>query len=342
MKEAIFDCNLKVEIHDIPIPIPGPGQILIKNVISGTNPKDWKVPKIWAPQLPPLNHGDDIAGFVKSIGEGVLGFKEGDRVAAFHEMNTPHGSYAEYSIASAQSTFLIPDKTSFEEAATIPLAAMTAALALYQKLDLPLPWNPAKTGLPLLVNGGATAVGAFAIKLAALSNIHPIIAVAGSGSPYVETLVNRQKGDVVIDYRKGENHVLEQIRLAAGGHPIFNALDGVSEEGTVRTVAKALAPGGKISVFLQTSPSDVKAEVLYTMVGTVHSSNGILGSPLGDKEFGSIFYRFFGLGLEEGWFNGHPYEVLPEGLGSLEKALKDLEAGKVSAKKYLLRIEDTK
>ncbi|KXH41176.1 alcohol dehydrogenase [Colletotrichum simmondsii] len=342
MKEAIFDGRLKVEIHDVPIPAPGPGQILIKTFISGTNPKDWKVPKVWASHLPPLNHGDDIAGVVQTVGDGVLGFKKGDRVAAFHEMNTPHGSYAEYSIAWAQSTFLIPDKTSFEEAATIPLAAMTAALALYQKLDLPLPWHPAKASLPLLVNGGATAVGAFAIKLATLSNIHPIIAVAGSGSPYVETLVNKEKGDVVIDYRKGEHHILEQIRLAAGGQPIINAIDGVSEEQTVRTVAKALAPGGKISVFLQTSPSDIKAEILYTMVGTVHASNGTPGSPLGDKEFGSVFYRFFGLGLEGGWFNGHPYEVLPEGLASLGKALKDLEAGKVSAKKYLLRIEDTK
>ncbi|KAK1722832.1 hypothetical protein CaCOL14_001579 [Colletotrichum acutatum] len=342
MREAIFDGNLEVQIHDIPIPTPGPGQILIKTVVSGTNPKDWKVPKIWASNLPPLNHGDDIAGFVQGVGEGVLGFKEGDRVAAFHEMNTPHGSYAEYSIAWAQSTFLIPERTSFEEAATIPLTAMTAALALYQKLDLPLPWNPAKISLPLLVNGGATAVGAFAIKLATLSNIHPIIAVAGSGSPYVETLVNKEKGDVVIDYRKGEHHVLEQICLAAGGQPIINALDGVSEEQTVRIVAKALAPGGKISVFLQTSPSDIKAEILYTMVGTVHASNETPGSPLGDKEFGSVFYRFFGLGLKEGWFNGHPYEVLPEGLASLEKALKDLEAGKVSARKYLLRIEDTK
>ncbi|KAK1672098.1 putative quinone oxidoreductase [Colletotrichum godetiae] len=342
MKEAIFDGNLKVEIHDTSVPTPGPGQVLIQTTISGTNPKDWKPPKIWIPHLPPMNHGDDIAGFVESVGEGVLGFKKGDRVAAFHEMNTPHGSYAEYSIAWAQSTFLIPEKTSFEEAATIPLAAMTAALALYQKLNLPLPWNPAKTVLPLLVNGGATAVGAFAIKLATLSNIHPIIAVAGSGSPYVETLISKEKGDVVIDYRKGEDHVLEQIRRAARGQSIINALDGVSEEGTVRTVAKALAPGGKISVFLRNLPSDVKAEFLYTMVGTVHASNDPSDPLLGDKEFGSVFYRFFGRGLEEGWFTGHPYEVLPEGLSSLEEALKNLEAGKVSAKKYLLRIEDTK
>ena len=64
-------------------------------------------------------------------------FKVGDRVAAFHEMMKPHGSFAEYSIAEAHTTFHIPEKTSFEEAATIPLAAMTAAVGLvrFSRLD---------------------------------------------------------------------------------------------------------------------------------------------------------------------------------------------------------------
>ncbi|OHE99996.1 alcohol dehydrogenase [Colletotrichum orchidophilum] len=114
-------------------------------------------------------------------------------------MGTPHGISTECSITWAQLTFIISDKIDFEEAATIPLAAMTAALALYQKLSLPLPWDPVKERLPPLLTGGVTAVGAFAIKLVILFNIHPIIAVAGNGSSYVETLVSKDKGDVVID-----------------------------------------------------------------------------------------------------------------------------------------------
>ncbi|GJC83772.1 trans-enoyl reductase fsr4 [Colletotrichum liriopes] len=338
MKEALIDRTLHVDIHDVPVPTPGPGQILIKTIISGTNPKDWKVPKVWAPQLGPSNHGDDIAGYVESVGEDVLGFRKGDRVAAFHEMGTPHGSYAEYSIAWARSAFHVPRHTTLEDAATIPLAAMTAALGLYQRLDLPLPWSHATNHLPLVIYGGATAVGSFAIKLASLSNIHPIITVAGNGVPYVETLINKEKGDVVIDYRKGENHVLEQIRIAAGGHTILHALDGVSENETLRTIDKVLGPGsGKITNFLQNLPSDVSAEILYTTVGTVHAKD----EKLGDKAFGAAFFPFFGRGLAEGWFSGHPHEVLSGGLGALEEALKALEAGKVSAKKLLLRIADT-
>lgn len=61
-----------------------------------------------------INQGDDIAGTVHAIGSGVTEFKPGDRVAAFHEMGAPGGSYAEYAVAWDHTTFHIPDKTSFE------------------------------------------------------------------------------------------------------------------------------------------------------------------------------------------------------------------------------------
>ena len=60
--------------------------------------------------------GDDIAGTVHAVGPGVTEFRPGDRVAAFHELGTPGGSFAEYAIALDHTTFHIPDKTSFEGA----------------------------------------------------------------------------------------------------------------------------------------------------------------------------------------------------------------------------------
>lgn len=86
----------KVEIVDSPIPQPNADQVLIKVVVSGSNPKDWKRPDR---MKNPHNSGDDIAGIVEKVGENVTEFKLGDRVAAFHEMMTPHGSFAEYAIA---------------------------------------------------------------------------------------------------------------------------------------------------------------------------------------------------------------------------------------------------
>lgn len=61
-----------------------------------------------------MNHGDDMAGYVESVGPGVTALMKGDRVAAFHQFRTPHGSYAEYAVAWEHTTFHIPEKTSFE------------------------------------------------------------------------------------------------------------------------------------------------------------------------------------------------------------------------------------
>jgi NADPH:quinone reductase len=109
----------KVEIVDSPIPQPNADQVLIKVVVSGSNPKDWKRPDL---VKDPHNSGDDIAGIVEKVGENVIEFKPGDRVAAFHEMMTPHGSFAEYAIAWAYTTFHLPKKTSFEEVGAFCMA----------------------------------------------------------------------------------------------------------------------------------------------------------------------------------------------------------------------------
>ncbi len=81
--------------------------------MSGSNPKDWKLPDyLYKDKV--MNQGDDIAGVVAKVGANVTEFKPGDRVAAFHEMMTPHGSYAEYAIAWERTTFHIPKETTFE------------------------------------------------------------------------------------------------------------------------------------------------------------------------------------------------------------------------------------
>ena len=114
MKEAIVAKGPKVTIHDVPVPKPNADQVLIKVIYSGSNPKDWKSPQTGGPH----NSGDDIAGIIEAVGENVTEFKKGDRVAAFHEMMAPHGSFAEYAISWAYSTFHLPKKTSFEEVGT--------------------------------------------------------------------------------------------------------------------------------------------------------------------------------------------------------------------------------
>ena len=144
MKEArVWDRpnnQVEVDTHDIPVPTPGPNQVLIKVAVSGSNPKDWKFPA-WMEDRNGSNSGDDIAGVVSEVGDSVTHFRPGDRVAAFHKMRTAHGSFAEYAIAEEHCTFSLPKGTSFEEGATLPLAAMTAVIGLFSRLGIPEPWN---------------------------------------------------------------------------------------------------------------------------------------------------------------------------------------------------------
>ncbi|KAM3066883.1 HIR complex subunit [Clarireedia jacksonii] len=351
MKEAIVGTDLKVTIRDVPIPKPAASQVLIKVVYSGSNPKDWKVP-VWMNNA--HNSGDDIAGIVEKVGDDVYEFKKGDRVAAFHEMRTPHGSFAEYAIAPASTTFHIPKTTTFEEAATIPLAAMTAAVGLYMRLGLPVPWVATKDPTPLIVYGASSAVGSFAIKLAQASNIHPIIAVAGRGKAYVKKLINKEKGDAVIDYRIGDDAVVEGIKDAlklTGASEVQYAFDAVSEHNSYQNICKVLSNNGKITLVLpgkkyeEIPPSITQS---LTLVGDVHSDVAPgseklkAGIKLGGKEFGYVFFRLFSKGLKEGWFTAHPYEVVPGGLNGVQTALDNLKNGVNSATKYIFKIEDTK
>ncbi|KAK4447820.1 alcohol dehydrogenase [Podospora aff. communis PSN243] len=335
MKEAVVSKGTKVEIIDSPIPEPKENQVLIKVIVSGSNPKDWKLPDI-RPTV--INQGDDIAGIVEMVGANVFEFKPGDRVAAFHKMMTPHGSYAEYAIAWAHTTFHIPQATSFEEAATLPLAGMTAAVGLYQRLGLPQPWDPLPEGathhsIPLLIYGGASAVGVFAIQFALRSNIHPIICVAGRAKEYVSGFLDASKGDRVIDYRQSEEDLVAELKAAVPeGQHIRHALDAVSEKGSPQIVAAVMGRGKATFVLHGQKEIPEEVEQNITMVGSVHQ---------GAKDFGYVYFRYMAKGLAEGWFKGQRWEVVEGGLGGVQKALTDLKEGRASGMKYVFRIADT-
>ncbi|KAF1978860.1 zinc-binding oxidoreductase-like protein ToxD [Bimuria novae-zelandiae CBS 107.79] len=334
MKEAIVSKGPSVKIVDSDIPQSGPEQVVIRVICSGSNPKDWKIPE-WLDKT--MNTGDDIAGIVHSVGENVWEFKKGDRVASFHEMMTPYGSFAEYAVGWQHTTFHIPKKTSFEDAATIPLAAMTAAIGLHLRLGLDAPWVPNSKNpeTPLVVYGGASAVGAFAIKLAQRANIHPIIAVAGRGIPFVEGLLDKSKGDTVVDYRKGDENVVSGIKEALKGKKLYYAFDAVSEHNSYLNIVQALEKDGRLTLVLPGKKYEGIPETVNkttTSVGSAHKE---------DKDFAYIFFRYLARGLDEDWFTPHPPEVVKGGLEGVQKALTDLKEGNASAVKYVFRIGDT-
>ena len=364
MKEALVDSETKVRIIDSPIPVPQPDQVVTKVVVSGSNPKDWKYPAF---AKKAANSGDDIAGFVHAVGSNVVEFRPGDRVAAFHEMRRPGGSYAEYAVSWSHTTFHIPKKTTFEgnvfcamnfvcladtttEAATLPLAAMTAAFGLYQRLSLPLPWHPTTERLPLIIYGAATAVGSFAIQMAVQSNIHPLICVAGRGIAHVEKLIDEKKGDVVLDYRKGKETLVQNMKAAVqhAGRPVEYAFDCVSEHNSFQNICEVLDNAkGQITLILPTMDySDIPDTITksITMVGSAHGNKewqDKAGTLVGNEDFAYSFFRYFSRGLDKGYFKPHPYEVVHGGLGGIQTGLQNLRDGKASAIKYIFRLAET-
>jgi NADPH:quinone reductase-like Zn-dependent oxidoreductase len=336
--------GLRIQLHHVPIPTPAPNQVLIKVVVSGSNPKDWKFLSVFS-EHDGFNSGDDIAGIVESVGsEAIWEFKTGDRVAAFHTMMSPSGSYAEYALASATTTFHVPPATSFEEAATIPLCAMTAAIGLFSNLGLPEPWvseSQARTRVQnggIIVYGAASAVGAFAIKLLVHADIHPILCVAGNGIPFVITLIDPSKGDTIIDYRQGNEAVVQNLAAAApAGQTCAYAYDAVSGHQSTTNIAQVLDPHGHIALLWPLGEyPNIPTSVYQTRisVAVVHEDKNY-------QEFAYAWFRLFGYGLQQGWLSGHPFEVCEGGLLGVEAGLRNLMEGKASAVKYVFRVADT-
>lgn len=287
---------------------------------------------------PPVNQGDDISGIVHAVGEHVSEFKPGDRVIAFHEMQEPGGSYAEYALSWAHTTVHLPKHVSFQEGAAIPLAGLTAAVGLFSRLGLPEPWLPAKEPIPLVIYGAASAVGSYAIQLAKRANIHPLLCVAGKSIKHVESLIDRSKGDIIVDYRDGHDAVAKGLKDGAKGAKIQYAFDAVSEKGSVESCGKVLdQESGRITFVLPGKKYKVPGKITHatTHVGAVH------GVPDDLKEFGFVYFRYIQKGLEEGWFKAQPQEVVPGGLEGVEGALRNLREGKANAVKYVFKIEDT-
>ena len=219
-------------------------------------------------------------------------------------------------------------------------------------MNLPQPTAPASQPIPLVVYGASSAVGTYVLQLATRANIHPLICVAGRAQKHVESFIDRSKGDTIIDYRQGNDAVVKELQKALGGEKLLYAFDAVSDKGSFQNLMQVMDHDkGKLAVVLARKKYDGvpdSFQKFFTQVGKVHGDHypGLKGETkrqgqLGDIEFGAALFKMFERGLFGGWFNGHPYEVVPGGLNGVEKGLSDLKAGKASAVKYVYRIDET-
>jgi NADPH:quinone reductase-like Zn-dependent oxidoreductase len=137
-------------------------QVVVEVKATSINPIDWKLREGYLQQMMdfqfPIILGWDVAGVISEIGEGVTEWKVGDKVFARPE-TTRFGTYAEYTIVDQALLAKIPDNISFEAAAAVPLAGLTAWQGLFDHGKL-------KKGETVLIHAGAGGVGTYAIQLA--------------------------------------------------------------------------------------------------------------------------------------------------------------------------------
>lgn len=158
-----------VKIREISIPEIKPDEVLVRVKSVGINPVDNMITrgdvKLITPYSFPLSIGNELAGVIEKTGEKVTEFKEGDRV--FSRLPTNKiGAFAEYVAINKKDLAKIPEYLSFNEAAAIPLTALTA----YQALDI----LQVKSGETLFISGGSGGFGAMAVPLAKARGIKVI------------------------------------------------------------------------------------------------------------------------------------------------------------------------
>jgi NADPH2:quinone reductase len=208
--------------------------------------------------------------------------------------------------------------------------------------------------LPLIVYGASSALGTFAIKLARQANIHPIIAIGGSSSAYVNSLLDSVVGDALIDYHGGAEKMIADVKSALGTLEAHHALDAISENGSWVAISQMLS-GGEVSVVqgsekYEESEIPANIRISYSFVGSAHLGAFRQNMPKqpedpesvkADVDFAYVLMRYVARSLASREFEGHPYEVIPGGLSGVELGLQKLQRGEAKGVKYVYRMAET-
>jgi NADPH:quinone reductase-like Zn-dependent oxidoreductase len=232
-------------IHELDVEPPplAPDGLLVRVRAAGVNPVDTKVRGGYMREkLPfhfPLVLGWDVAGVVEQAGPAVTAFKPGDEVYGYiRRHHLQYGTYAEY--ATATDTYFAhkPAELSFEEAAALPLAGLTAHQAL-ETLGV-------RGGETFLVGGGSGGVGHLAVQLAVARGARVIATASERNQDFL-----RELGADPIDYTQGDVPALVRERTGNGGADA--TLDLFGGDGREEAFA-SLRSGGRLASVAQPPP----------------------------------------------------------------------------------------
>ncbi len=228
---------------DVERPEPKADEVLVKVHVAAVNPADWKIRDGMGERFGfklPLILGGDIAGTVEAVGDRVENFKQGEAVYGM-TVSSLSGGYAEYAIAKVDTIALKPESLSFEDAAAIPIGALTAWQAMFDLANL-------SSGQRILITGASGGVGSMAIQLAKAKGAIVIGTASGKNEQFVRDL----GADEFVDYTAQPfEEVVKDVDV------VFDTVGGNTLERAFQTLKK----GGFLVASAQT-PSEEKAQQL--------------------------------------------------------------------------------
>jgi NADPH:quinone reductase-like Zn-dependent oxidoreductase len=224
----------QLHLTEVDTPVPGEDEVLVRVRATSVNPYDWHNmrgepyvarmmpggPGLRSPRLRVL--GCDMAGRVEAVGRGVTGFRPGDDVYALLEQ----GGFAEYAVVPERLLARMPGNLSYEQAAAVPMAGVTALVAVRDR-------GRVQAGQAVLVNGASGGVGTFAVQIARALGAR-VTGVCGTRN--VE-LVRSIGADEVIDYRTAT--------FPNGGRR-YDVLVDVAGSRSLSAYRRALTPKGTL------------------------------------------------------------------------------------------------
>ena len=222
--------------EEIEKPTPGDSEVLLQIRAAALNPYDWHfmrgepyAVRLMAGIVKPKNKrlGVDVAGIVEAVGRSVAQFKAGEEVYGLCQ-----GAFGEYVCTAESKLVKKPDGMTFEQAASIPIAALTALQSLRDKGKI-------QPGHSVLVNGASGGVGTFGVQIAKAFGAK----VAGVTSTRNVELVRSIGADEVIDYTKQDftkgEHRFDLILDCVGNHSFLECRRVLNPQG------KVIGAGGK-------------------------------------------------------------------------------------------------
>ncbi|MBS1953837.1 MAG: NAD(P)-dependent alcohol dehydrogenase [Cyanobacteria bacterium SZAS-4] len=236
------------KVEEIEKPKPGSHQVLIEVKNSSINPVDWKIraghlslliPKHWPRVL-----GVDCSGIVAEVGDSVRSFAPGDAVFGMsNPLRSQYGAYAQYCICDKDSITKKPDGLSFSDAASIPVAALTA----YKAFKLQIKLQP---GQKVLINGASGGVGSFAVQIAKAMGAKITATCSADNIEFVRSL----GADEVVDYKEQDIRTLSE------------KFDGIFDASAKLNFAAATRMLTKHGVYVTTVPDPFTVLGLLTSI----------------------------------------------------------------------------